>query len=325
MKLVDTNRKEYQCVIPAIPEDYARAKRTFHYLFDNLPIYKIIFVGPSSLKKIIDEDKGSYGSIEFIDELDLVDFRQVKKFYDPLLAAATSYAISSVNWYYQQFLKMAYSQVCEDDFYLCWDVDTVPVRKIEMHAQNGKPYLDIKPEYNNSYFITIEKLFGYTKIIESSFISEHMLFNKDYMLEMICEIEKLDFDGDMFYEKIMSAVGSDNLNLGFSEFETYGTYVAMKHQSSYMLRHWKSFRNANFFVDISDLTDKDVEWLAKSYDAATFEKYQSTEELLNSLFRNPRYREKLLPEQFYTTILESGAMGEYLNGKIKVGNNWFPA
>ena len=322
--MTNPNNTMFPCIIPAIPEDFNRTKDTLHYLFEFLPVSKIVFIGPSSLEPLVNETDDSDLQIDYINENSLVPFSKVKEVFDPILAAATTKAISTVNWYYQQFLKMAYATVCKEDYYLSWDVDTIPVKKIDMFAENGKPYFDIKPEYNTSYFVTIERLFGYTKIIQDSFISEHMLFNKDYMLEMIDEIEKTSFEGNAFYEKILSAVGTDNLKLGFSEFETFGTFVAMRHQSTYMLRKWKSFRNANFFVDISDITPEDIKWLSKDYHAATFEKYQKTEDMLAGLFRDPHYREKLSPEQFYKAILESGTMGEYNDGKIKVGDSYFP-
>lgn len=313
----------YPCIMPSIPEDYIRARASMSYLFDFLPIDRIIFIGPDSLKSLIENDK-KFFPIDFLDESELLPLKTVKKIYDPLLSSTSLKSISSVNWYYQQFLKMAYSKICESEYYLCWDSDTIPMRKIDMFSAAGKPYFDIKPEYNSSYFITLQRLFGYNKVIEGSFISEHMLFKTDFMLELINEIEKLDFDGKFFYEKILSAIGSDNLKLGFSEFETFGTFVAMRHQSDYMLRHWKSFRNTNFFIDRSQLIKEDIDWLSKDYDAATFEKYHETENSLTELFRNPYYREKLSPKQFYTAILESGIMGEYVDGKIKIGDNFFP-
>lgn len=322
--MTNSNDHKYPCIIPAVPEDFNRAKATLHYLFEFLPVSKIVFIGPSSLEPLVNETDDSDLTIEYINENSLVPFSKVKEVYDPILAAATTKAISTVNWYYQQFLKMAYANVCEEEYYLSWDADTIPVKKIEMFSENGKPYFDVKPEFNTSYFVTIERLFGYTKIIQDSFISEHMVFNKDFMLEMIAEIEKTSFEGEAFYEKILSAVGTDNLKLGFSEFETFGTFVAMRHQSAYMLRKWKSFRNANFFVDISDITPEDIKWLSRDYHAATFEKYHETEDILTGLFRDPHYREKLSPEQFYKAILESGAMGEYKDGKIKVGDSYFP-
>ena len=65
-------------------------------------------------------------------------------------------------------------------------------------------------------------------------------------------------------------------------------------------------------------------WLAKDYDAASFEKYQTTVEELTELFRTPRYREKLTPRQFYTSVLESGIMGDYVDGAISVDGKLAP-
>ncbi len=319
----------YPCIIPSVPTDYERTKIHFNRFFEMLPVSELIFVGPESLENKIKDDlsAGLYNDnrLSFICENDLIPFSNVQKTYASLIAKSDStLPPSSVNWYYQQFLKMAYSQVCETDYYICWDSDTLPLKKTKMISDNGKPYFDTKPENNSSYFQTIEKLLGRSKIIKNSFISEHMIFNKKLMSELINLINDTSFVGDYFYDKIFSAIGPNNLSLGFSEFETYGTFVGLHHPTAYMLRDWKSFRNLSFFINISDITEDDMQWLARDYDAATFEKYQETEPMLTDLFKNKRYREKLSPKQFYTTILESGAMGEYSNGCIKVNNNYYP-
>lgn len=318
----------YPCVIPTIKDDYERAKNAISIFFDLLPINKIVFVGPEKLKTDIEQDlkDGIFEDrdISFVSETELVPFDRVKAAYEKVKPSDPSTTVSSVNWYYQQFLKMAYSLVCHDEYYLCWDSDTLPLRKINMFCDDGRPYLDIKTEFQNSYFVTIQKLFGFSKLISKSFVSEHMLFKCEFMIEMIGEIEATPFKGDAFYEKILSAVGTENLKLGFSEFETYGTWICMRHNADYMLRNWNSFRNTNFFIDRNNLTKADVEWLSLDYDAATFEKYQETEQILTDLFRNDRYRQKLSPRQFYMSILESGALGDYENGYLRIGDELYP-
>ena len=318
----------FPCVIPLISSDYERTKIHFSTILKKLCVDEVFFIGPIDLKEHISRDIsiGFWNNykIEIINENELVDLNKLKTIYDILLVESGNTYPSSVNWYYQQFLKMSFSMICNSEYYLCWDSDTIPLRNISMFNKEGKPYLDIKKENNPVYFQTIERLFGYSKIIEKSFVSEHMLFSKSIMLEIINVIENKPIKGEKFYEKIMWAVGSDNLTLGFSEFETYGSYIGINYPDKYALRNWKSFRNLNFFVDISELNEDDIKWLAKDYDAASFEKYQETEVLLNQLFRNRRYREKLSPEQFYISILESGAMGDYSDGKLKIGNNYYP-
>ncbi len=313
---------QFPCIIPCIKEDYLRMHDKFIRIFECLDVAEIVFIGPESLQAYVQSDKDiklfGNNAVSFLNENMLLEIEKLHPIYSSLLDKNTKPKPSSINWYYQQFLKMAYAKICSAEYYLCWDSDTIPLRKISMFDDNKKPYLDIKMEYNESYFKTIGKLFGAGKIIEKSFISEHMLFNKKYMLEIIEEIEKKeDIAGNDFCEKILNAVGYDNLRTGYSEFETYGTYIGLKHPSVYTLRNWNSFRNINFFIGVDDVTKDDILWLSKDYDAASFEQYQTTEPELTEIFKNPRYREKLSPRQFYTAVLESGIMGEYVNGAIE--------
>jgi hypothetical protein len=313
--------QKYPCIIPTVLADYTRTKSYYNSFFKYLPIDEIILIGPENIREIAisDQEKGIFGDnkISFIAENEIIPIQNVKDIYGKLLCNALQPNPSSVNWYYQQYLKMAYAQICTSEYYLCWDSDTIPLKPIEMFSQEGIPYLDTKPDGNASYFLTIQRLFNFNKIIEKSFISEHMLFKKEYMLDLISDIEETSFEGNTFYEKITNSLGYDNLAIGFSEFETYGTWIGMKHPSAYKLRKWKSFRNLSFFVNIADFNEEDKEWLSKDYHAVTFEKYQETEPSLTELFRNPRYREKLSSEQFLLSVLESGALGEYSNGTIK--------
>lgn len=312
--------QSFPCVIPTITKDFLRMQMNYKRLFDHLQISEMVFVGPPDLEENVQKarNEGLFEDypVRYVNENSLIDIGTVRPVFNSLITPENNLKPTAVNWYYQQFLKLGYSLVCDSEYYLCWDSDTLPLRKIDMFSPDGKPYLDIKPEFNNTYFITIENLFGFSKIIEKSFVAEHMLFNTALMKEMISEIEKTNYEGTKFYEKILHAVGSNNLNQGFSEFETYGSWVGMRHSSAYKLRDWRSFRNTNFFVDISEVTQADLDWLSIDYDAATFEKYQETNKDLTELFRNPRYREKLTPKQFYTSVLESGLFGEYANGSI---------
>ncbi len=318
----------FPCMIPSLPTDYHRTKLHYHRLFECLDVDKIVFVGPPELEECIktDYEAGIFGDhkIEYLNERTMLSFEDVKKSFQKQLTESSKVGLSSTGWYYQQFLKMEFANFCDKEYYLCWDADTIPLRRIDMFSEDGTPFFDVKSECQDRYFSTINKLFGFSKVIAKSFVSEHMIFNKALMLEMISDIEKTAFDGDKYYEKIFSAAGSENIDLGFSEFETYGTWVAMRHTSAYRLRNWKSFRNTNFFVDIKDLSQEDIDWLARDYDAATFEKYQATVSELTEFFRDPRYREKLSPQQFYQAVLESNIMGDYSDGAINVDGFIFP-
>ena len=69
-------------------------------------------------------------------------------------------------------------------------------------------------------------------------------------------------------------------------------------------------------INRNDLTDDDIRWLTTGFYAASFERYQETEPLLNTLFKNPEYRRNLTADVFYNALLKEGLFGEYQNGGI---------
>ena len=314
------------CIIPAIVRDYEWSHDVLLRYIHNLPVKRVVFVGPKELEALVKDERSVNVDLDYVNEEDILDRKLVLAAYEKrkqeLAEKDPSLTGSSFGWYYQQFIKMAYHRLSDEPYYLCWDMDTIPLRKIELFNESGQPWLDIKKEFHESYFRTIQNLFGFGKQIEKSFISEHMLFNTKYMGEMINEIMRDDETGGDFYEKIFSLMSG--MKLGFSEFETYGCWIANRYPESYRLRYWKSFRNINFLINMHDLTEDDVRYLANDYDAASFEKYQETEPALTELFRNRRYREKLSAERFYTELLEMGCFGDYRDGMIWKGDESFP-
>ncbi len=319
------NDKPIELIIPTIPKDYGRVKRDLKSFFELLPIIRIVFIGPAELEEPVMADADEAGltdRISFMNENDIISFKALYSAMENRIRSE-GYLIgenSRPGWYYQQFLKLAYAYKCETDYYMSWDSDTIPLRRITMFDRNGKPFFDTKAEYNPGYFKTIRNLFGMEKSCDKSFISEHMLFDKKLVIEMIDEIEAMDMPGEAFYEKIFYAIDIDNMKLGFSEFETYGTWVTVRHPEAYSLREWKSMRRTNLFTDSHDLTEADIRWLARDYDAASFESYHPLIPDLAELFRNKEYRKNVSAEELYTTVVKSGMFGEYINGMIKEGD-----
>ena len=317
--------KDIPMIIPTIPKDYTRVKRDYKRYFELLPISRIIFIGPESLETPVKNDASvqGYGSrVAFLNEND-EDIRQAMV----ARIATEGYEMSEDSkpgWYYQQFLKMAYASICEDEYYMSWDSDTLPMRRIKLFNEKGKPYLDTKAEYNPGYFRTIRNLFDMEKINERSFIAEHMLFNKTYMLELIDEICNLPLDGDSFYERIFHAIDIDNMKLGFSEFETYGTWVMNRHPDTYAIRLWKSMRRCNLFVDSRDLTPADMAWLGRDYDAASFESYHPLIPDLAEMFKDPQIRRTMSAKTLYMKVINSGVFGEVVDDMVKVGDVMMP-
>ena len=291
---------KFDTLVVITPADCERLKSLYKRLSENISYGKILFVGTKAVAEII---ANTYPEMGAVLEDDVIPFDAVHncvKNKMKNLLAGQELPRGITGWYYQQFLKMQYSKMCTDEYYMVWDGDTIPCRELKMFHEYGKPYLDLKHEYHEEYFETMQVILpGLKKLIERSFISEHMLIRVDIMRELIDSIEKNDaIEGKHFWEKIINAIPEDKIqSSAFSEFETYGTYVALKHPDVYKLREWHSFRQGGTFFKIGTISDRDFNWLSKDFDAISFEKGHEVREDNANLFDNPYYQEKLTPKQ----------------------------
>ena len=153
------------------------------------------------------------------------------------------------------------------------------------------------------------------KAIGPSFVSEHMLFNKRIVQELISQIEANDtIIGTYFWEKVIHSIGTSKIqSSAFSEYETYGTYVALRHPMAYRLREWHSFRLGAEFFDPNIISERDYEWLGRDFTAISFEKNQSVREDHKNLFDNPEYQQKLSAKQMLQIAQE-----EFEDGYIEI-------
>jgi hypothetical protein len=310
----------FDTLVVITPQDVTRLLKLYPRLVDNISYGKICFVGAKEVGEIVCSDENIGGSVSFVEENSLILLSAVheciRRKMEGILAGR-ELPRGITGWYYQQFLKMQYAQVCKDEYYMVWDGDTIPCKKINMfQEESGKPYLDMKHEYHAEYFETLGKIMpGFRKVIERSFISEHMLIKVEIMKNLIAEIESNEsIDGTAFWEKIINAIPAEKIqDSSFSEFETYGTYTAIRFQDVYKLREWHSFRQGGTFFSIDTISDRDFNWLSKDFDAISFEKGHTVREDNANLFDNPYYQEKLTPKQ----MLQAAQM-EYKDGYKEV-------
>ncbi len=290
--------RHFDVLIVVTPADCKRVLPLYPRLVRNFEYGNLCFIGAGEVGELIDgsaiRDRASW-----MDENVLIPFDEVHAYMSKRLAPIIGnepLPRGITGWYYQQFLKMQYSFVCKDEYYMVWDGDTIPCRNIKMFGfGEGKPLLDLKHEYHPEYFDTLEKILpGYKKTMDRSFISEHMLFKCDIMKAMIMDIESnASIPGEKYWEKIINAIEPAKIyDSSFSEFETYGTYVTTKYPDLYDLREWHSFRLGSSFFDMNTICDRDFRWLSVDFDAISFEKDQSCEGNLG-YFDNPKVQKKI--------------------------------
>lgn len=312
--------QKYDVIIPTISRDFIRNRFNYYKICQYLPAKKLVFIGPEDIYELVNEYKnnnkyyyGDIAKVEYVNENDIVPYKQIQESLCGRIERE-GYTIPkelNIGWYYQQFLKMSYSTICKDEYYISWDSDTIPLKKVKMFSEDNNPLFDIKREYNPAYFRTMLKLFnGMGKIIEGSFISEHMIFSVARMEEMIKKIEESDVFGKTYFDKIFSAISMDDIEIGFSEFETYGTFMMTLYPKEYQVREWNSMRGAGYCFIPEELTQEDIDWLSKDFDALTFERYNPYYPEMAELFHNKEYRKVASAGTIYQMLIDKDVFAQ---------------
>lgn len=151
---------------------------------------------------------------------------------------------SRKGWVYQQFLKLHGYTISETNNYLVCDADHILLKQHTFLLDN-KFVFYYSDEYHLPYFYTINKLFEnkYNKCINKSFISDKMIFNKQVLLDIKSEIESIH--NTDWFDSICNYYPYP-ITTGFSEFETYGTYLL------------SNYKDICYFVDDNRMKIKNI-------------------------------------------------------------------
>ena len=174
------------------------------------------------------------------------------------------------NWIYQQLIKLL--QNVTRQWYFVIDADTVITRKIHPIANgNAKFYMNQNEQNFEPYFNFTKKL-KVKKIINRTFISEVMMFNRDYIKELFSSngLKTNDEIINFMYKNIKE-------NSHLSEYELYGNFISKHHPNEYEIKEIKSwgFGKGNYDVNfwnphrISVIMDV----YGKDYDLMSFHTY----------------------------------------------------
>lgn len=286
----------YDIIVPMTMDNLPVFRMNVKWIQKNLSCKRLIVIGAEKLRSYCDELK-----VDFIDEDCMYSGMCLEKIQG-CIEKRLGYK-KRAGWYFQQFIKLAYAYVCEDEYYIVWDADTVPLNRIQ-HIVAGHPVFTKKEEMEPAYFETLDTLFdGKVKRCgDFSFICENMVMNVSVMKKMLQEImDHPGLQGDTFWERILNAVSDENLpGSGFSEFETYGNYVMTYYPDMYKLRTLRGMRNGAEFFGMAP-TQEQLEWAAKSYDTIAFERWSHHHRFLGKICDNILIR-KCIPLRFLVNV-----------------------
>ena len=148
------NEKSFNVLIVVTPSDCERVLPLYPRLVENFDYGNLCFIGTPKVGELA-RSSAIKDHADWIDENDIIPFDDVHACMTKRLAPIIGDEPLSrgvTGWYYQQFLKMQYSNICKDEYYMVWDGDTVPCRKVNMFSkETGQPYLDLKHEWVSSF------------------------------------------------------------------------------------------------------------------------------------------------------------------------------
>lgn len=263
----------YDVIIPVAFKDYSFLKKSYKYLCENLGAEHIFILTNAKLASYLPSIIKNDSKFVIIDEDHLLSGLTYEAIH--LIIKSQGREHTNTGWFFQQFLKMGFalSDYCQNDYYLSWDADTIPLQPISFFDEDERPYFTMKTEYHKPYFIAIKKLLGIDKINDGSYIAEHMMFNKRIMCELIDKIQESSVEGVIWYEKILNSIVSEFESTdSFSEFETYGSFCKLNYPSFYVERQMPCFRRGGL-IQGRFVRDNILQKLGEDFAVSSFEIY----------------------------------------------------
>lgn len=263
-KMENLNRRPLDIVCACRAKDLPVLKLASENLRKFVPFKTLrVFTGRSNFRAFSDALGADVGLIDEDAALQGMTIEQLRRFPERGFP-------QGAGWYFQQFLKLSFAFLeTDDDHYLIWDADTIPLRPLQFFDEHGRMLFTKSTEHHLPYFETYKNLFGHDAHYEFSFISQHAIVRKSLVREMLRAIEK-NVPGDEGWPwKIMRRLGGDLPNR-FSEYETWGHYVKNIHPQAAAYRELPWSRDGSRLVSAHP-SASDLKLLGESYAFIAFE------------------------------------------------------
>ena len=130
--------ERYNVIMPIVEADISVAIFNIPYILANLEPQKIYIIANKSIEDFFKSIDRCY----FVDEDSLYDGMNYNSIKNIVIERCGSQ--ERTGWYFQQFLKMAYAFNSKDRYYLLWDADTIPLKKISLFDVANRPVFTLR-------------------------------------------------------------------------------------------------------------------------------------------------------------------------------------
>ncbi len=139
-------------------------------------------------------------------------------------------------WVFQQFLKLQAVLESRESSVLILDADTILLQKRNFVDQHGMQLLLPTDEYNQDYYKNLEKLSGLDVRSDYSFVSHHLLIQKEFFTEIMQEL-KCGSINDLV-EKVLATSDLTSDSPFSIDYELYSQYLLKNHPNKVRLSRW---------------------------------------------------------------------------------------
>lgn len=215
---IPSNNEHIDVIIPAIEKDISILPLCIEGLRTCVchPIDNIYIVSPKS--NAIEAFCRKNG-LTFVDEESVLGYSP--RTMQPVIAGAERR--NRATWIFQQLLKLS-GAVGTNRHFLVIDSDHILLRPHTFITADHKTVFYQSLQYHKPYYDAIARLLGIECNAKLSYIAHKMVFDRTVLSQIRCQIEQ---NTGMSWDKAIIAVAerADTIS-GFSEFETYGNFVA---------------------------------------------------------------------------------------------------
>lgn len=155
-------------------------------------------------------------------------------------------------WVIQQFLKLEAVLESKENNVLIIDSDTILTQKREFVFKNKKQLLLPSDEFNIDYYRNLQMLFGLKTSSKYSFVSHHLLFQKDVLAEILQNSKCQSIDD--FAVKVLSESELTSSSPFSVDYELYSQFLLSNYPQRVQLSRWGnlSLRRSDFFLKLAD-------------------------------------------------------------------------
>ena len=234
-------------VIPATDKDLTTLPLAVHSVRMHLkhPVGTVYVIGPieSAVRGLCDGL-----DVTFVDESTAcrIPKRQIEYVVD---------GVDRSGWLFQQFIKLSADGVARTDKFLVMDADTALIRD-QVFEHRGKTIVNQSDEFHQPYRDAYRRVTGTEPSSSLSFVTHHMLFDKEQLRQLKADIEAR---GQMNWEDYILASLDYSESSNFSEYELYGNHL-MRSEASVQKAFW-----FNIALDRSALPVDDLDGLASGW------------------------------------------------------------